>query len=136
MSNSATPMPPLSSLDFLTRLVEALRAEFDECFSPETKALRNALLSLGLGLLLLATGAVVFGTEASFAGIKFTPKASRVLLLAGVAVEVFFAVVYVARCRIEFAAWRMRDLPKAWAVVELHADLEAREDAWVMKISE
>jgi hypothetical protein len=135
-SNTTIPTGPLSTPEFLTRLVEALRAEFDECFSPETKALRNALLSLGLGLLLLATGAIVFGTEASFAGIKFTPKASEVLLFTGLAVEVFFAVVYVARCRIEYAAWRVRELPKNWALYELHADLKSREEAWLMNMSQ
>ena len=128
--------PPLETHDFVVRLSEILKTDFDERLSPETKGLRNAVLGLGLVLILLASGGIVFTNEGAFAGIKFAPANKHLLAVVGILVELVLLVGYISRLRIEKLGWRVRELPKAWALRCLNDELTARQNDWLAQVTE
>ena len=109
---------------FVTNLDQSLSPHLQECYSADTKALRNAVLAAGLVLILLAFGAIGLATEGgAFAGIKFEPKQKYTLQVAGAIVEGFLVVVLAVRCYVEWSGWRLKNLSPEWALLLMHQEL-------------
>ncbi|MBK7462647.1 MAG: hypothetical protein IPJ50_07885 [Betaproteobacteria bacterium] len=112
---------------FLDDLTYVLSPHLQECFSDETKKLRNAVLALALILILLAVGAVEIANDGAFAGIKFEPKAKYKLQIAGAVVEAFLLIILAIRCYVEWSAWRLKNLSPEWSLLALHRELSESE---------
>ena len=127
MSDPTSSNPIEDPALFLEKLDKCLSPHLQECFSEESKKLRNALLSVGLLLFLLAYGTVSFAGQGDFAGLKFEQGAKGALKAAAGAIELFFLVVYAVRCFVEWTAWKLKNLSPEWSLLALHEQLSSSE---------
>lgn len=108
---------------FIEELQRCLSPYLQECFSKETKKLRNALLALTLGLLLLSLGALKFTGQGDLAGLKFDIERGASIKTAVALVVAFFVVIYCVRCYVEWASWRLKNLSPEWRLLALNNQL-------------
>lgn len=115
---------PMRTVDpFLRQLAENLAPHLQECFSEETKSLRNVILGLGSVILLLSLGTISIGNDAEVWVLKVTINARDVLLKTGAFIEGFFLSVLLARCFVEWNAWKLKLLAPQWSLANLSHDL-------------
>jgi len=109
-------------------LANAIGQHLSECYATETKTLSNGLLTLGVVLVLLATGAIEIGSEGTLAGVKLPPKAKGILVVTGALIALFLTAIYGSRCYIEWSAWRLRNQAVDWKITEIHEALMEAEN--------
>ncbi len=106
---SEKPTVTLPALDFLREAERVLTPAMTECFSEETKNLRNVVLVIGFVLILLSLG-VISGESKPVAipliGLEVTVTKGLTWLL--ITVCSYFLILCTARSYTEWQLWRMK----------------------------
>jgi hypothetical protein len=106
MNNSLKPLPP--DAEFAAQVERLVAPMFAECFTDETRRVRNLLLTSSFALLLLVLGIVQVdqNQQVPLLGIKITVTKGLRWVLA--ALSAYFLASLLARSYIEWKLWRLK----------------------------
>lgn len=103
------PIGTLPAQDFMREVERVLTPPMTECFTEETKKVRNVVLLLGFVLILLALGIVsVESKPVEIPVIKLTVTVTKGLKGVLITICSYFLVLYAVRAYNEWQLWRMK----------------------------
>jgi hypothetical protein len=117
---------PTKQSEFITQVERLVTPGYVECFTDETRKVRNLLLVTSFVLILALLGIISIGQDS----VKPPPLPINITVLFGlrwilVALCAYFLVLLGARSYTEWEFWRLRQQASLMQILELNADLRS-----------
>lgn len=126
MRNKIAPDSPddtSSYINFLEEVERLVTPNYLECFTDETRKVRNFLLAISFGLILLSLGIIKISPDATFPILGMQFAVSRGVGSLMLIVCAYFLTLYVIRSYSEWKLWRLRQQAPLSKFMELHKNL-------------